>query len=579
MSPDWAHTWPDRRPPAASEPSPQADLAPAAEQSEEEVWVFRPPVARADRTNEHEPAVMRVTAAPTTETPEASSDPAPPDAGSPSEQPETSGPDAPADGPPRPAWLLRPSQRAPSPAAGAAEPLPAMLANAIRVNPAAGPLGRPQVGQPPAPAPAPHPRQAEPQPVRPAPASVASTVPPPSPRSTSGATPEWRFTGPRVSVGSTPAKAALALLLLLALVGGAIAWVLPARDRGGHDLGLSLTAGRDYRFLMHGGFEGKVQSSNATRPISLAVEGSLTWHVLSVDANGVATVQATFESMTRDGGRSLPPFRVGGQIRVTKDGRLLSAVPPSGGGLAGVLFSLRQMSPLLPSRPVQPGATWNAVFDQQMPPAGGSVTLSVRGTLVRYDTVAGSSTAVVTNDVTVPDTSAGAGSIYQRTSLDPIAGELLESSILGKVNLPLEIGAGRAAPRIVGTATLQLERDRMEGPSHPAAIAETTKELSAAQAQDLLRRGLSAADVYFTGNQTYSGFTPTAASSISPLLRWMRDDKAESGVVTIRKALKGSILLVTRTDDGQRYCIARKAGTVRYGHVGARWPGGCKGGW
>jgi hypothetical protein len=380
--------------------------------------------------------------------------------------------------------------------------------------------------------------------------------------------------GGHTSTSNGVLKSLAVVVVIVALVGGGLA-AMGTRDRG-HMIGLSLTAGSDYRFRVTGAFEGKVVTGSSTRPVSETVEGSIAWHVVSLDSDGMATVRTTFSGGAhRVNGKPRPGLHMETQILVGRDGRVVSVAGQRSGNDA-FRFALRQMGPLLPGRPSRPGATWGTEFDQVT--SGETVRLVARSTLVRYDTVDGTSTAVVTNDLQVPASSTGKGSIYQRSWFDPVEG-LVESSIIARVDLAANAGPkGHTGSRTIGTVTLQIDRDRKHFPSGRRA-GSTGAEAANRRASDLLRRALSAADVYFTANQSYVGLTPRLASSISTSIRWMRDGKAEPSVVTIRKARTTAILLVTVSDSGTKYCIARTGETVRYGRIGADRPSRCRGGW
>lgn len=387
----------------------------------------------------------------------------------------------------------------------------------------------------------------------------------------------WTLAGGRVSTSNRVLKSLAGVAMILALLGGALVSVAKTRDRG-HLIGLSLAAGRDYRFRVTGAFEGKIVTDSSTRHVSETVQGSIAWHVVSLDGDGMATVHTLFSSTShRVNGKTRTGVHVEAQIVVGRDGRVISvASRPSGDD--AFRFALQQLGPLLPDRPSRPGATWGTEFDQKMVSEGETVRLTARSTLVRYDTVDGKSTAVVTNDLEVPASSAGKGSIYQQSSFDPVRG-LVESSITARVDLAVTAGhKGDSPSRTIGTVTLQIERVRKLAATGRGG-GPTTGEAADGQARDLLRRALSAADVYFTANQSYVGLTPLKASSISNSIRWMRDGKAEPSIVTIRKTRTTSILLVTVSDSGTKYCVARTGERIRYGRIGATWPSGCSGGW
>lgn len=387
----------------------------------------------------------------------------------------------------------------------------------------------------------------------------------------------WGFAGRHVSFSSSRLKAAGGVVALVAVLAGALVLAVPRGEERGHPLSLSFASGRDYRFGMRGAFEGTLLAAATSRSITESVEGFLTWHVVHVDPEGTARIRAEFETTSHtSNGRDQVRTKLEWRAQVMADGRIVSTTPgrERGPGVEALLFSLRQMSPLLPSGPVEPGATWTTVFDQESRGRGGSIELKASSTLVRYDTVARTTTAILTNDVQAPRKPGDESSIYQRLWFDPVAGEVIESSILGRIDMTLQGGRNDAsASRVVGTATLQLRHVPMPPPAPGDEVA------AAAAATDDLRLALSVADVYFTANRTYMGLTPRKASSISSALRWTGDGRARPSVITIRTARATSVLLVTRTLSGSTFCIARTNSGIRYGRTGATRPAGCRGGW
>jgi hypothetical protein len=252
---------------------------------------------------------------------------------------------------------------------------------------------------------------------------------------------------------------------------------------------------------------------------------------------------------------------------------------------------------------VSPGATWRTTFSQQIPFADTPIQVTGRNTLVNYDRVGGSASAVVTSDITMPlelsidarkllasaggkvDPKmakanigiSGAISLFQTSWLDPVAKEFTESSVLGHVDIAVNVDgtdssvAGQAGGRFQGTLTVQIQR--IGSPGSGTSGPER-------HARDALRRALAAADIYFAASHTYRGFSEAKASSVAPSLHWRSGGKTAPGIITIRVTSGSSVLLLTQDPAGKPMCIARtKAGTTRYGRVGAARPVGCRGGW
>jgi type IV pilus assembly protein PilA len=109
-------------------------------------------------------------------------------------------------------------------------------------------------------------------------------------------------------------------------------------------------------------------------------------------------------------------------------------------------------------------------------------------------------------------------------------------------------------------------------------------------AQSDLRNGLAAAKVFFTDNQTYTGFDVPTAQGIEPSLTWAVAATTTQGTVAIRvenagAVVGGAVLLQNQSQSGNGYCIADTTtgpGTV-YGHntTGGDFANvaACTGGW
>jgi type IV pilus assembly protein PilA len=85
-------------------------------------------------------------------------------------------------------------------------------------------------------------------------------------------------------------------------------------------------------------------------------------------------------------------------------------------------------------------------------------------------------------------------------------------------------------------------------------------------AQSDLRNALAAAKVFFTDDDTYTGFTAAEGEDIEPSLDWLvvaGDDR-----VLITNAAGGEVVIVADSESGASFCIADSsaaggAGTVR----------------
>jgi hypothetical protein len=133
--------------------------------------------------------------------------------------------------------------------------------------------------------------------------------------------------------------------------------------------------------------------------------------------------------------------------------------------------------------------------------------------------------------------------------------------------------------------------------SRPASPAEDSPAretlLIAAQrlaqnrsAQSALRNALVAAKTHYTDALSYAGFDPELGEAIEPSLAWYPDTPAVLGAISINLATGDDVVLSTKSETGQAFCIAEHdegptAGTY-YGRVdalGATDATSCAGGW
>ncbi len=505
------------------------------------------------------------------------------------------------------------SALAPEPGPVVPTPAPAP-APAPPISAPTAPEPSPPVSEPVPPAP---PEPVPPAPPEPPPPAAATTVPPPPPTVTPR--PEGREEwGVGVKARSVPhgwPRAVVATLVAVALVGAGLA-VASAHSRSrGHPLALTLASGREYRFRAAGSFAGTL--SAGTRKVSAEerVTALISWRVGTVDGDGVASVDAIIQPLTdRIDGRTihqLPKIRE--RLRIARDGRILStgsAGLGSKSGAGSVFFGLDQVTPVLPPHPVEAGATWTARFEQELSDADQPLRVTAKNTLVHYQTVDHHTTAVITSAVSMPFgfsldgrrvlpkgaqgartarfAVSGSGAFFQTSWMDPVGGELLDSSINGRFNMTMRVtgltsGAGNAAAlapvRLSGNVTLRVEREAIPAKRGDKATPARARASRAEAAQDDLRKAAGAASVYFAAYRSYEGLTAPRAADIEPLLRWTQSRTARRGKVSIRAADTTTVLLVTRSSSGQAYCIAQSAEGTTFGKTDAKTPAGCRGGW
>jgi hypothetical protein len=95
-----------------------------------------------------------------------------------------------------------------------------------------------------------------------------------------------------------------------------------------------------------------------------------------------------------------------------------------------------------------------------------------------------------------------------------------------------------------------------------------------AQAQSTLATAIEAAQLYFSEEGTFAGFTPEVASAREPSIVWTVGSAAV-GRVSIRGASATGVALVTSTAPGTFACVAANGPSVTYGTQDAAAPAAC----
>jgi type IV pilus assembly protein PilA len=102
-------------------------------------------------------------------------------------------------------------------------------------------------------------------------------------------------------------------------------------------------------------------------------------------------------------------------------------------------------------------------------------------------------------------------------------------------------------------------------------------------AQSDLRNGLAAAKTFFTDDDTYSGFTVTAADGIEPSLNWVTGvPTVDTNEVGINFVAADEIIMGRYSTSGAQFCLGDNAtapGTTFGTDATVVTAGGCTGGW
>jgi hypothetical protein len=237
-------------------------------------------------------------------------------------------------------------------------------------------------------------------------------LPPPPPEP--GPVPTRRRSGLIAVVAATLAVVLVATGLVV-FRGGARAEAVP--------LALHFTAGDSTTYAISQTIDAEISAEGfggefpalGGLPLMMEISQTVTWDVLSVDEDGVATISVTTSDASASiSGIELPSSDLEGppvQMRVAPDGRILSFGDVSfagfeGGGLPGQggLPGMGQVTPLLPEdgAPVAPGDTWDTSYSQDFPFAEGSIDYDVHSTYLRNEELGGVDAAVIGSTVSVP---------------------------------------------------------------------------------------------------------------------------------------------------------------------------------
>lgn len=236
------------------------------------------------------------------------------------------------------------------------------------------------------------------QPVRPDPweAPGWSTAPPPPP-------------APR----RVPVFLLGAVSLVIVVVAGllVVRSVRPERPVDLRTIALAFTRGQTSSYRLSMSWDGTMSTGGAgDQPMDLVLGETITWTVMDVSSDGVATIRAEISDVTGSfngasmpaGSTSVPAIT----MRIAPDGRVLDAGglafgsegTSSGLGLPG----MGQVTPLLPDHTVSPGDTWDTHFSQPNPFGTGAFTYDAHSRLEGYEDVDGMRAARIRSDLRMP---------------------------------------------------------------------------------------------------------------------------------------------------------------------------------
>ncbi|MGZ5352458.1 MAG: hypothetical protein ACXWYN_05170 [Actinomycetota bacterium] len=328
------------------------------------------------------------------------------------------------------------------------------------------------------------------------------SIPPPPP-----AAPPVEPEAPRHRAGMI----AGAVVVSLALVAGASFVLLrDGSSAQARPLALRFTEGQSETYAIQQTMDGQISSDLegsdlfGDMPLAMDMTQVMTWEVLSVDDDGLATIEVSVSEMSGsvngidvpDTTTAVPPM----EIVIAPDGRIVSAGGLALGGAGqtqGFGFpGMGQLTPILPDDgdAVAPGDSWDKEFSQDFPFGEGTIAYTASSTYDRDESVDGREAAVIVTQMNVPMdltmdlgalmdsfggelgasgptglgdlanasiATSGSGSITQTSFVDLEAEELLRSESSGTFDLTMEyrgIPGLEGAITFAGTFTQDMER-------------------------------------------------------------------------------------------------------------------------
>jgi hypothetical protein len=192
--------------------------------------------------------------------------------------------------------------------------------------------------------------------------------------------------------------ARLLAALAIALIPVATGLLYVSMRNSAVTLSLRLRAGSTYTF--------RVSSTTASTPDSdvqgTTLEETLIWQVSDLATDGTATLALEASDQTIDGTPAGSP--AGGEIQVSSDGRVVLAsarAMGSGSSAAGLVIGFDQLTPVLPTGPVKPGATWSSDYEQAVLEQGG-IHYTAESSFLRYEDLNGVRDAVIQTRLSAP---------------------------------------------------------------------------------------------------------------------------------------------------------------------------------
>jgi hypothetical protein len=233
----------------------------------------------------------------------------------------------------------------------------------------------------------------------PGPAGDVRSPAPPVPQALPGEA--FAFGKPHTARGG---RTLLTIGVLVALVAGFVFFWFSRSSGAGVALALDMSKGQSMSYLMSLHLDGTLSVDGQSQQIAATVDGRIGWKVVSVDADGTATVAMHLTKVVAGIGTKTVKLKATTvAVKVSHDGRLLSGTDLSvfGHSQSG-LPGGSQFMPILPDHPVKPGDSWSEGYQQASDLGYAPIEIQATGTLIRFETDSGHRVAVVQTTENIP---------------------------------------------------------------------------------------------------------------------------------------------------------------------------------
>jgi hypothetical protein len=199
-------------------------------------------------------------------------------------------------------------------------------------------------------------------------------------------------------------RALVTIGVVMALIAGLLFFWFSRSGGGGVALALDMSKGQSMAYSMSLSMNGTLSVEGQSEPVAANVDGHLGWKVVSVDADGTATVAMHLTKLSaRAGSKTVKLKATTVTVKISHDGRLLSGTDLSvlGRSQSG-LPGGSQFMPILPDHAVKPGDSWSEGYQQTSDLGYAPIDIQATGTLIKFETDDGHRVAVVQTTENIP---------------------------------------------------------------------------------------------------------------------------------------------------------------------------------